>query len=210
MTVYVKEHISNKPVTSLEELPVDEKIIICTPAYEASKIFALHPELSKLLSEISYVPLITVTLFYEAGSFSKLKKGFGCLIPEEEDFTSMGILFNHDIFAERVKEPAVSSLTFILKPAKLPVDIESTDLDIVNACRGDADKLFREKKTPLSHSITRWEKALPLYSPRHLEIIKNLDSLLKQSLPGIALFGNYTGQISLRGMLRTAGQIFNN
>lgn len=116
MTAHVKEHIRFETFPGLDQLPPEEQVVLCTPAYKAKTYFSGDREIYGLLDSITYLPLIAATLFFEKDSFTRMKKGFGCLVPEEEGCASRGILFNHDIYPGRVIYPAEYSLTFVVYP----------------------------------------------------------------------------------------------
>lgn len=210
MTAHVKEHIRFETFPGLDQLPPEEQVVLCTPAYKAKTYFSGDREIYGLLDSITYLPLIAATLFFEKDSFTRMKKGFGCLVPEEEGCASRGILFNHDIYPGRVIYPAEYSLTFVVYPSQLPNGIEASDEDVLAACHRDAGHLLGNTRPALGYHITRWTAALPLYSPGHLHTIRELDRVLKDKYPNVCLLGNYTGEIALRGMIRSAACMWNN
>jgi len=208
MSAFVSDHLQYKQIKTLRELPENEQVILCAPAGNAAEILQEYPEIASLLNQVKYLPLIAATLFFAEGSFSKIKKGFGCLVPTGEPCASRGILFNHDIFEGRVKAPAVFSLSFVLDSARIPGGIQADEAAIVKACMEDATYLLGVQKDPLEQVITRWPAALPVYSPDHMQLLEKLDGLLKEKLPHVSLLSNYTGEIALRGMLQSAAGVF--
>jgi protoporphyrinogen/coproporphyrinogen III oxidase len=210
MAAYVGEHIRYEFTLDISTLPADEQVIICMPAYESARLFAHDEQVSNLLNRVRYLPLIAATLFFEKDSFTKIKTGFGCLIPAEEGYASRGILFNHDIYPGRVQNPAVYSLTFVVYPGKLQGGIDASDEEVLAACHKDAAALLGNVRPALGYYIARWHSALPVYSPEHLQVIRELHDVLCEKHPHVSLLANYTGEIALRGMIRSASHVCNN
>ena len=100
LAIYLKDNITfNADISVLEKTGIPT--ILCVPAYRAASFFKSH-ELEKKMNEISYSPIISITLFVEQKNLPKFKAGFGCLIPRNENYTILGVLFNHCIFDKRL------------------------------------------------------------------------------------------------------------
>jgi protoporphyrinogen oxidase len=77
-----------------------------------------------------------------------------------------------------------------------------TDEDLTSSIKKDLQLLFG-LRGPLEEVRThRWPAAIPVYNKQVLEIKKALE-LGWCSQPGRIVFGNYTGQVSIRGMIET-------
>ena len=74
----------------------------------------------------------------------------------------------------------------------------------------DLDLLFDVRGNPLDYVIFRWPRAIPLYSPELYRHWFELERLLKEEYPHRQLFGNYTGQVSIRGMCEAAATELSN
>ncbi len=199
---YIKEDI----VLNVKELEVDKmegRIVFSTPAYVTSAFF--KNELHQRLAAVTYLPLISLTLIVERAALRRFKPGFGCLIPRSEGLSILGVLFNHCIFEERVKEEDLVSLTCILRDDSEALTwINSPDWSLLELVCRDLDELFGLAAQPLESRIFRWPKALPLYSPALYESWFEIDKWLKKDHPHCNLFANYTGQIAIRGMCQAA------
>jgi hypothetical protein len=55
--------------------------------------------------------------------------------------------------------------------------------------------------------ITKWENGIPLYSPTLYESWFSMDEILKNQFPNRNLFGNYTGEISVRALAQSSDKI---
>ncbi len=191
--------------TQIETLPSDANVIMTAPAYAAADILKTsHPQISELLASIRYVPLVTITVFVEAASIAPSRGvGIGALFPEAENSRTLGILFNSSAFENRVRdETSAAAYTVLLGGSAQPEVMAETDTELLVRVDHDLRVVLGSGVRRLSAKITRWPRALPLYSNRLASTWSALSSELKNA-PGLLLFGNYTGQISLRGMIET-------
>lgn len=188
-------------VQSLSEITVHGNLVLCVPAGEASRLLASEsPELSTALSQVSYSPLTTATLFVENTAFKKLPHGLGVLIPQAEHRKSLGILYNSSAFENRVVKPDVTSLTMML-------DSSIEESQLANVIQAELSEVLHTKSPPLETFIRRWERAVPKYNA-HLLKMWTLAEQTWCAVPGKILFGNYTGQVSIRGMAELAKRTF--
>lgn len=200
----MSEHITyNSDI--LAEQNTTKSTILCVPAYEAANFFASH-QLSKKLQKITYSPIISITLFLEQTNLPNFKAGFGCLIPRNENYTILGVLFNHCIFDKRVTNEKIASLTCIMRDFDDSL-LKKTDKELLNIVENDLKKLFNLQNNFLEHQIYRWPKGIPLYSPALQATHFEIQDTLEKDFPKIRLFGNYTGQISVRKMCVEAAKV---
>ena len=192
----------------VDSLPDVPNLILATPSIVAAELLATEsPELSRCLREIQYTPLVTVTAFVSRESFSREIKGVGALVPASEQRKCLGILFTSSSFEGRVfDESRHASFTILLGGTSQPEWVSASDAEIRQAVREELAALLGIEGEPLELVITRWPRAIPQYS---IELPK-LWSAARASWcarPGRVLFGNYTGQVSLRGMIESAASL---
>lgn len=183
-----------------------DEVIVTTPAYVAASFF--DGELKEILNSVEYTSIISCTLFFKKEDLKSFKEGFGCLIPRNEGLTILGVLFNSCIFDHRVFDDQYISLTCILRDDTADRRIfEMLDIDIKSMIVKELDTLFDIRANPLDYGIYRWPKGIPLYSPKLYNDWFRIDELLKTKYQNRHLFGNYTGEISIRGMCQMASKI---
>jgi oxygen-dependent protoporphyrinogen oxidase len=193
----------------IQELPVPNEnthTILCTPAWCKPPI-PLPDTVQLLLTQIQYAPLLSATFFFKNEPLAKIPKGFGMVIPPSEGYSILGILINDQIFENRTVSAEYKSFTCIVggygRPILNSMDPEEFKLKI----QKELMKIMSIKNEPIDYAIHNWEKALPVYSPELPIIWEKLDSELKQFFPSTSLFGNYTGEISIRGLCGTAARL---
>jgi len=186
-------------------LPDAPNVVLATPAYAAAALLQTEaPELSRRLREVQYTPLVSVTAFVERASFTRPINGVGVLVPAREERKCLGILFNSSAFAGRVfDESRHASFTVLLGGSARPNWVAATDESIAVAVRTELAGLLGIQGEPLRLVINRWPRAIPQYSTSLPEVWRSAQETWCAA-PGRVLFGNYTGQVSLRGMIENA------
>jgi oxygen-dependent protoporphyrinogen oxidase len=160
-----------------------------------------------MLLDVQYTPLVSVTAFVARESFTREIKGVGALVPASEQRKCLGILFTSSSFEGRVfDESRHASFTILLGGTSQPQWVSASEKEIKWAVREELAKVLGIDGEPLELVITRWPRAIPQYS---VELPK-LWSAARETWcarPGRVLFGNYTGQVSLRGMIESAANL---
>jgi oxygen-dependent protoporphyrinogen oxidase len=184
------------PHNLAEALARDEKIILCTPLHISSEIVKdLFPAFHSASGVVSYVDMVSVTVFFEKAS-SKWLSGFGLLFPRQEKIEALGVLFNDDIFENRVVSETLSSETWLYKEEL----INLTDEQILDLLVRERSLLSKKSSKPLSSKVSRWKKAFPYYDI-NLERLLEQDVYLESPQKGVLFAGNWTGALSLGKML---------
>jgi protoporphyrinogen/coproporphyrinogen III oxidase len=187
-------------------LPDAPNVILATPAYAAGSLLVTEAnELAQLLRAVRYTPIVSVTAFVDSRALnSKTSSGVGALVPATEQRSSLGILFNSGSFANRVAdEKYLASLTIMMGGTSQPDWITASEEEIERAVQTELAELLGISEAPRALIIHRWPHALPQYSV-DLPAVWQAAGETWCRTPGQMLFGNYTGQISLRGMIESA------
>ena len=188
----------------LRALPDAENLIVATPAYAAAQLLETSAsDLAQDLRRVRYTPIVSVTTFVEKKDLERPIHGVGVLMPACENTRTMGILFNSSSFECRVTDDArLASFTVMMGGTASPAWLNAGDDEITQAIKLEFSELLGIRE-PLATVIHRWPAALPQYGPD----LRNVWQSARRSWcaePGRLLFGNYTGQISLRGMIESA------
>lgn len=190
------------PVTKIPDAP---NVIITTPAYAAASLLESEsPTLSRKLRTVQYTPLVTVTAFVALEALKRPVRGIGVLVPACEKRQCLGILFNSSSFGGRAfDESRCASFTVLLGGSAQPRWATASDEEIRQAVRDELETLLGIQGEPLELVITRWPRAIPQYSVELATLWQHARETWCAT-PGHILFGNYTGQVSLHGMIESA------
>lgn len=190
------------PVTEIPDAP---NVVLATPAGVAARLLAREaPSLSRELLAVEYTPIVSVTAFVPVEAIAKPVRGVGVLVGPGENRKCLGILFNSSSFEGRVFDEArYASFTILLGGSSQPHWASADEEEIKTAVREELESLLGIHDEPALLVINRWQRAIPRYSVK----LPALWQLARESwcaTPGHVLFGNYTGQVSLRGMIESA------
>jgi len=184
-------------------IPEHGNVIIATPASAAAELIrnASDQNLSENLANIPYSPLVTATVFVHKSAFKNHPPcGVGVLIPRQERSKILGILFNSSAFPNRSTSADVVSLTVMLGGTGKPDAIEWPDIKIRHAVTESLEQILDFEGDPLQVQITRHTRAIPIYGTELKNTLAQLTHFANQR-SGLVFFANWTGSVSLRGLL---------
>ncbi len=146
-------------------------------------------DLPKSILETQSVSLTSVSLGFKSPKY-RLQEGFGCLFPRSEGFHSLGVLFNHSIFPDRVEKG--SSETWILNDQKMEFSNMSPSA-LLRYVQSDRSLLQRYEKQPDAVKVSQWPQRIPLYNAA----LRNFLEDYQRQKPPYLLVGNYLGDLGL-------------
>lgn len=165
----------------------DGPTVLCASLADAIETLEdVHPTLVSELKRIQSVPLVLVQAFYKGESGVR---GFGVLIPENDQVTAKGVIKNSVVFPGR--DTLTSESWFYGAPL-----IDMTDEEVGERLRADRRALFGEDIAPERLIIRRRARAIPKYDLALEMILPQLPSV-----PGLYLHGNYMGAVGVSGLL---------
>ena len=190
--------------TPLQGLPKASNVVLTVPAYCAAKFFVDDfPRLAEKLDGVEYTPLVSATAFVECNALTKPVHGVGVLLPANENRNCLGVLFSSSSFPERVvDETRYASFTMMIGGSAKPEWAGATDEQIRMLVQQELSAIVGLRGEVSDLIINRWPRAIPRYStdlPRVWQTARETWC----ATPGRILFGNYTGQVSMRGMIES-------
>ncbi len=193
--------------TPIEQIPTSANIVLSVPAQSLAKLIAKDdPVSAEKLLKVTYAPLITITVFYNKASFKTAPRGVGVLVPRNEGLRLLGCLFNSSSFPNRSHDENVVSLTVMYGGTADPDALNLDDAELVSMFKRELSILFAVKDDPLHFEITRYTKAIPLYS-HDLKIAQDSLKIGFSAHPGRVIFSNFSKEVSIRGLIETLQKI---
>lgn len=206
LSLLLKDEITlNSP---LHEIPnFSGNLIFCIPTAELSKLISREdPSSAEALLKVKYSPLVTCTAFFKESSFcNHPPRGVGVLIPRGEGLRILGCLYNSSSFEGRAKEELVS-LTIMIGGSTDPEALELTDDEISKLIQTELKSLVGLTEGPVHLEITRWRRAIPIYSNSLREAQNSLKTGLC-STPGRLVLSNFSKEVSIRGLINALQQL---
>lgn len=165
------------------------KIIIATPAYEASRLLKdFDRRISLLLEGIPYPPISVVALGFRKNAIKTDTDYFGFLIPGREKRRILGCLFDSSIFLARAPEDHVL-LRCMIGGARAPELAILQDAELLKVVLEELDSIIGIKDEPVFKRIFRYEKAIPQYVLGHDSRLQEIEGLISK-YKGLYLTGN--------------------
>ena len=153
-------NIINQEISSLEELKGYDKIILSTPAYEASKIVSSkYPTLANYLNKIEYTPIAIVGF---SGDIEPVS--FGILTT---NLRTLGILMDKYIFPNR------GGIRAMVGGQRYKDILNMTKEEIINSTLKDIEKIVGKNNLKVEF-FKLHEKGIPNYNVGHLQNVKNI------------------------------------
>jgi protoporphyrinogen oxidase len=126
------------------------------------------------------------------------------LAPAKEGRKCLGVLFTSSSFGGRVSdETSYVAFAVLLGGSSHSEWIDAADEEIEEAVRGELASLLGLRGELVELVISRRTRAIPRYSITLPAVWRKARETWCAE-PGRVLFGNYTGQVSLRGMIESA------
>lgn len=153
---------------------------------------------SKLFGELSslpYAPLSVMALGYKKADIEHLLDGFGMLIPEVENYRTLGVLFSSTLFDDRSPEGYHLLTCFIGgdRNPKLASEPTGKLRDIITE---ELSRLLGINGDPVFSHHNYWPRAIPQYKvgfDRYLSVMKEIE----KKHHGLYLAGNYRNGVSV-------------
>lgn len=166
-------------------------LISTIPAYQLPKVFKLESVKNELneLAALPYAPLSVITLGYRSEDIRHPVDGFGLLIPEKEEFLTLGALFPSTLFTGRA--PAGHKLlTCFIGGARNPELARKPGNELTNLVQSELNTLLEIDGDPVISHHTFWEKAIPQYRMDYDDFLI-LIGKIEEAYHGLFLDGSF-------------------
>lgn len=179
-----------------------DAICLALPAYAAAKLLRDTDEtLAANLDAIPYASTATINLAYRRADIPHQLDGFGFVVPFIEKRTILACTFCSVKFRDRAPEGHVLLRAFVggaLQPEMFALD----DTELVRRVKVDLEELLGIKVAPGFADVAKWERSMPQYHVRHLELVENISGRVRQ-IPGIRMAGNSFKGAGISDCIRT-------
>lgn len=186
-----------------------DALLLALPAHAAGALMqGPVPTLADKLAGIRYTSSLAVSLAYEgdagAKALARIPSGFGFLVPRGENVRMMACTFVHNKFPHRV--PAGSALlrAFFGGSADESV-LALADNELLLLAQTELHSILGLNASPAFTHIQRWPHSMPQYEVGHLGLVKEIETLTRES-PGLFLAGNAYHGVGVPDCIRSGRQ----
>ena len=163
-----------------------EAVLVAVPAPQAAPLLqAVAPRAAEDLSTIRFSSSAVVALRYTRGAIGRTLDGAGYLVPREEGLVHAACSWFSAKWPEATDDVWLRAI--VTSPARLRED----DRAIGDLVAREVGSVMHATSDPTEVLVHRWEPALPVYGPRHVERVERIEGALPR---GIAVAGtSYRG-----------------
>jgi oxygen-dependent protoporphyrinogen oxidase len=174
---------------------------VATPALEAATILrGVDAEVSSSLEQLRYAPIATVPLGVARRDLTEGLRGFGFLVPREEERALLGCLFMSQLFPDRAPV-GCELLHCMLGGTRWPDAVSQGDDTLVERAVADLEGAIGLRGAPENLGVGRWERAIPQPGPEHPARMRWVQQRLAEEAPRLALAGAYVAGVSVSDAL---------
>jgi oxygen-dependent protoporphyrinogen oxidase len=168
-------------------------LISTLPAHSLSRIFS--SPLFDELENLPYAPVSSIALGFKSDQIHHPLNGFGMLIPEAEDFKTLGVLFSSTLFPNRAPK-GHELLTCFIGGARNPQWAGKSKNELVNQLLMELNSLLGIKGEPVFVHHKYWQKGIPQYEVGY-DYFSSLFKDIEKENPGLYLDGNFRNGVSV-------------
>lgn len=176
------------------------RVVVAVPALEAAELLrGLDSELARVLEEIRYAPIVSLSVGVSRGDVNDGVEGFGFLVPREEDLGLLGCLYMSQLFSGRAPE-GMELLQCLIGGVRWPEAVHQPDDALYKRLAEDLERTIglRGEFDPLA--LTRWPRAVPQPGPDHVARLRWVHERLSET-PGIAVAGSWVAGVGVADTL---------
>lgn len=177
-------------------------VLLCAPAHQLARMSFDSRDRLSALERIPYPPVAKVTFGFGREQVRHSLDGFGVLIPERENFHSLGILFGSSVFPGRAPEGCVSISVFV-GGARQPNLCAKEEAHLRQFALADARRLLGISGEPLFEHLSLIRQSIPQYETGYA-VMEDAMGALERRMPGVFLAGNYRHGISVTDTISSA------
>ena len=144
-----------------------DRIVFALPSHAAAVVVATFDrELSAAMASIPYADLAVVAMAYRAEAIGRPLDGYGYLVTRQENLSTLGVLWESSIFANRAPTNSVL-LRAMLGGARRPEVRALDDEALGRLAAKEVSQVLAASGAPLRQWICRWPSAIAQYTVGH-------------------------------------------
>jgi protoporphyrinogen/coproporphyrinogen III oxidase len=181
------------------------RLVLAVPTYVAAHLLrSLDATTAEWLARHSYLSSATVNLVYPLAAVERSTRAYGFVVPAVENRDILACTFSHRKYPGRTPDD-VALLRAYVGGAARPEAMSWSDEEMARRSHRDLAALLKIQGQPLSATVKRYERAMPLYRVGHLDWVQTLEDQLSR-WPTLALIGNAYRGVGIPDCIRGADE----
>lgn len=183
-------------ITSNDQIYCAKELYMTTPAFVTGKLIQqLDKKLSQQLYGIEYPPLVSISLSYgrEAMKKKESTKGFGVLVPENENKAFLGAIYYTSIFGK--DDAPLFQITLFLGGDRKTIAPNCIEENCTVA-QNEVEEMLAITASPAFKNIHYWGNSIPQFKIGHEKILNAVDDL-EQRYAGLHIGGNWRSGVAI-------------
>lgn len=165
------------------------------PALAALRFGTLGERPLACLDAVEHPPVSSLFLGYRREQVAHPLDGFGLLVPEKENLSTLGVLFSSSLFTERAPHGHIA-LTVLVGGTRQPELARRPAEQILATVEPDLRQLLGVTGTPVFKRHTFWPRAIPQYNLGYDQTLGTMTAV-ERGLPNFLIGGQARDGISL-------------
>ncbi|MBI3211972.1 MAG: protoporphyrinogen oxidase [Simkania negevensis] len=171
-------------------------------AKDAGRLFNFEPLLHSFFSSLEHYSLRVVQFGYRNYPISW--EGLGYLVPSGEMEDILGVIVDSSVFPQQSKKESEMRLSVFMGGAFHPRIIEEKEAISIKKAFSSLRKDLNIEGIPEVIKVRDYPHALPQYRVGHKELVRKLDSYLKENPLSLDFVGNYLSGIGVEECISLA------
>ena len=170
--------------------PLDaDAVIVATPAHVAApQLAAVAPDAAALIAAIDHASVTMVTLAFDAANVARALDGSGHLVPKPQQHHLTACSWASTKWAHWRRADQVLLRASLGRYGHEASALGSDD-ELIARALADLTPALGLRGAPSDVRVTRWDKAFPQHTPKHLDRVVAIEAALAAEARGLVVAG---------------------
>jgi oxygen-dependent protoporphyrinogen oxidase len=180
-------------------------VVLALPAAEAAGLLRpLAPIAAEKAAEVSYAPVVSISVSLRPDALREAIEGFGFLVPRTSGLKLLGCLFMSSLFPDRAPKGR-RLLTCLLGGMRWPEAVKEPDDVLVSRLEKDLDATLGLRGGFDLLALSRWPRAVAQPGRGHAALVTSLRNETAR-VKGLAVAGGWLDGVSISDTLSSGAR----
>jgi len=177
----------------LVETIAADAVIVTTPSFAAAPLLAPLVPSARVLADIPFVSTATVIVGFTTDQIEVDLDASGFVVPSREGRAITACTWVSSKWPQTTPQNFVMLRCYVGRAGDSQY-LSLADSDLVKLVQRELREILGITAAPVFSRVTRWNDAMPQYTPGHLERVAQVEAALTREAPGVFIAGaSYRG-----------------